>query len=364
MADKALEKTRKQYGSRKGSISVKSEDRLRLPSRILPLNYLLGGGIPYGTILETFGWESTGKSLLAAGFGEVTQALGGKVLWDDAEFAFGDSAEYYTNTGLDPNEVELLEDDTIENFSDWAMDMSLYYRSRLTNNEPILLVCDSVAALECEEAQGGKQSGSKKEMGNRAKSIYKFYRVRRKLLKELGVCTIMINQVRDKVGANMFQDSTTTPGGAATAFYASIRLALMKGRAIKDKKGRKVGNGVHCFIKKNKVAPPQDKVLANVIFNTSFNGSVGFDSYDGLGAILEREGHVKKVKGIYTIQKGKYSLGKSKANLDSHWKEDAGARKAAIKLLNINTVSKTRAKIETLTSNQFPVPKPKKKKDE
>ena len=349
---KSIEKIRKEYMSSSGIISIPASDKLKLPSQIIPINYLIGGGIPYGSILEEFGWESTGKSLLAADFASVTQKLGGKVLWNDAEFAFGDSSEFYQELGMNTEDVELLEDDTVEKFSDWAMDMVMYYRSKLTNNEPILLVCDSIAALECEEAQGSKQSGSKREIGNRAKAIYKFYRVRRKLLKQCGVCTIMINQVRDKVGANMFQDSTTTPGGAATAFYASIRLALMKGKAIKED-DLKIGNMVHCFVKKNKVAPPKDKVQTEVYFVPNEVANVGFNKYAGLASICDREGILKKKQGVYRIDD--FELGKSRTNLDSYF-SDASLRKYVIDKLNINTISKTRNRINSLSKNLFPVP--------
>lgn len=357
-----INKIRKQYDSNAGIILPPEEEKLWLPSKALPLNYVLGGGIPYGTIVEEFGWESTGKSLLAADFGAVAQALGGVVLWNDAEFAFGDSANFYRGLKLNPSEVEILADDAIERFSDWAMDMCTYYRSKFVNNEPILLVCDSIAALECEEAQGGKQSGSKKEMGNRAKAIYKFYRTRRKLLKQLGICTIMINQVRDKVGANMFQDSTTTPGGAATAFYASVRLALMRGRNIKDG-DMKVGNYVHCFIKKNKVSTPRDKVLTEVHFKPDLCGYIGYHRYSGLGAILTLNGFIKKKGKEYTLEGG-IPLGTSKTTLDDAFVTNKKARLAAIELLDINTVSKTRAKLLNIDKNLYKVPAKKKKKED
>lgn len=350
---KSIDKIRKEYLSSSGVITIPSQDKLKLPSQIIPINYLIGGGIPYGAILEEFGWESTGKSLLAADFATVCQKLGGQVLWNDAEFAFADTSEFYQELGLDTEKVEVLEDDTIEKFSDWAMDMIMYYRSRLVNNEPILLVCDSIAALECEEAQGSKQSGSKREIGNRAKAIYKFYRVRRKLLKQCGVCTIMINQVRDKVGANMFQDSTTTPGGAATAFYSSIRLALMKGKAIKDSDDLKVGNTVHCFVKKNKVAPPKDKIQTEVHFIPNVSGFTGFSKYSGMSSICDREGLLHKKGGIYTI--GDFELGKSKAHLDEAF-SNSELRKFVINKLDINTISKTRNKINSISKNLYPVP--------
>lgn len=45
------------------SIALEEDDSKLpwLPSRFLAFNYILGGGIPYGKILELFGTESSGK---------------------------------------------------------------------------------------------------------------------------------------------------------------------------------------------------------------------------------------------------------------------------------------------------------------
>ena len=44
-----------------------------LPSRFHAFNYVLGGGIPYGKILELFGTESGGKTLMAYDFAYCCQ---------------------------------------------------------------------------------------------------------------------------------------------------------------------------------------------------------------------------------------------------------------------------------------------------
>ncbi len=351
---------RLKYGSQKGDELLGPESKLYLPSRILPLNWQLGGGIPFGSIMEEFGWASTGKSLMAADFGVVTQKLGGVVLWADAEFAFEDSKEYYHDLGLDTDAVEVLPDDSIEIISDWFMDMAKYHRGRLVNNQPILFVVDSIAALDSLEEQVSYASDPKKnkQMGKRPKAIYEFYRNRRKLMKSLGICVIMINQVRDKVGGNMFQDSTTTPGGRATEFYASQRVALFKGSQIKVGENR-VGRTVHIHIKKNKTAPERQKVEAEVHFLPDLQTYCGYSRYAGLGGILKAEKLLNKKQGVYTIS-GDGDLGtKIGKHIDAHFIGEEGAenRKLAIKALKINTISKTRKKMQSIKKNLFPLPK-------
>ena len=200
-----LSSIRKSYDSGLASdICLPPDKQLWLPSRSLLLNYSLGGGIPYGKIMEIFGAESSGKSLIAMDFGYVAQSCGGVVLLNDAEQSF--SRHWAEQNKLDISKIEICNEVAVERVSDWLLDTVLYYRSKLTNNEPIVFIQDSLAALDCMDNINSKQTDAKAEMGNRAKAIYKMIRIRNKMLTELGVVSIFINQIRHKVGAGQFED--------------------------------------------------------------------------------------------------------------------------------------------------------------
>lgn len=347
---------RKKYvGANVASIVIPSkEETLWLPSEILALNEMLGGGIPYGRILEILGYESTGKSLLALNFAKSTQKLGGVVLWDDAEMCWNNG--WAIENGVDPSKVELLSDNSVEILSDWMRDMMIYYRSILTNNEPILIVCDSIAALECQDNIESDQSEGKAEMGNRAKAIYKMYRKRNLFLSKYGAIMICINQVRDKVGASMFEDATTTPGGAATKFYASQRLATVRGKQIKMKikgKEKKIGQNVYFQVRKNKVGPPMDSVQTEVYFRDEKWGYLGYSKYAGLPDILVEQGVIKKKGSRYYLKDKNIANGEDALVKIMH--EDDELRSKLIRKSSINTISKTRKKLENLTANLYPV---------
>jgi recombination protein RecA len=360
LSDSAL---RKKYpNSARADILLPDEKFLWLPSRSVALNWQLGGGIPYGRIVEIFGYESTGKSLLATDFAAVTQALGGVVLWGDAEGTF--NPHWAKKNGLDPSKVEVYDSNDVEGYSDWHRDMIIHYRSKLVKNEPILLVLDSIAALDCLQNLNESQVESKAEMGNRAKAIYKMYRYRNHFYKQMGVTVIMINQVRKKLNASMFENADTTPGGDSTKFYASQRIGIQGGKQIKgtntngkyqdSDKGIKIGRVVYIQIVKNKVAPPKNSLKTEVYFMPDKSGYTGFSRYHGLPEILELEGVLKKKKGSGYLYKDKL-IARGEDSLLLKLMENEKMRKVFIAKAGINTISKTREKLNNISHNLFPV---------
>ena len=357
LTESALSK--KYVGMGKASeVNFIPEDSLWLPSRSLYLNYVMGGGIPYGKICEIFGGESSGKSLVAMDFAYAAQYLGGVVLWDDAEQAFDNG--WAEQNGLDLDRLYLYNETSIEKVSDWAADMSIMLRSKLTNNEPILLVTDSIAALDCEANINSPQLDAKAEMGNRAKALYKYLRIRNQMFAELGIILIFINQLRKKVGATMFEDPDTTPGGDAMKFYASQRLAFFQKKQITEGvKENKIwlGNEVQVRMKKNKVAPPRPTFTTEIYFNAEY-GRVGFNKDANLSQLFLKSKTIETIKGKrgYFFEDEKIATGKD--DLEKVLAEDKELRKKLLRKSKVNTLSKTKRKLERLEKkgeNRYPV---------
>jgi recombination protein RecA len=353
---------RKYKNSNKADIILPKDNVIRLPSRVLPLNHQIGGGPPYGKMLELFGWESTGKSLLAMDWAYATQALGGVVLWADMENAWAN--QWADDFGLDTSEIELLDgDNAIEHFSDWAKDTVLYYRSKLTKNQPILLVGDSIAAGETINNLEGDQSSAKADMGNRAKAWDKMYRMRIPLFKKYGVTTIMINQLRGKVGASMFESAETTPGGKATGFYASVRLALVKGKQLRGKQtsngfkedatGDKCGQNVTIQVKKNKTSIPRESVKTEVYFTEAKTGYTGYNKYLGLDEMAISDGVVTKKGNSYSV--GSKLIASKRDGVLEAILEIPKLRSHIINKLGINTISKTAEQAKAFGTNLYKV---------
>lgn len=345
----------KKYGASITLASETKESGLWLPSTFLALNYTFGGGIPFGKILEVAGEESSGKSLIAYNFAYATQQLGGHVIWVDAEQSWMNS--WAEANGVDPNKVTVVNDTRIENVADMVADIALYLRAQLVNNEPILLVVDSIAAMDCADNIDSKMVEAKAEMGGRAKALYKYFRIRSELFYRLGVTQIYINQLRTALNVGFGKDNTTTTGGAALKFYASIRAAFYSGKSITVKhkgKERKAGKLVTIRIIKNKVAPPRPTISkCPVYFNPNFH-EVGFDRCFSLEDVLVENDIIEKSSGGVYKYKGA-TLCRGEEKFQKLLEEDDELRRKLLKKAEINTIGSVKKRLASITENYFPV---------
>lgn len=345
----------RKYGNLIQKASTSTETGLWLPSKFLALNYTLGGGIPFGKILEVMGEESSGKSLIAYDFAYATQQLGGHVIWVDAEQSWMNS--WAEANGVDPDRVTLVNDTRIEYVADIVADLAILLRSQLTHNEPILLVVDSIAAMDCADNIDAKMIDGKAEMGGRAKALYKYFRIRNELFTKLGVTQIYINQLRTALNVGFGKDNTTSTGGAALKFWASQRLAFYAGRTLTVKqkgKERKAGKLVTIRVIKNKVAPPRPTLSkCPVYFNAKFH-EVGFDRCFALEDVLVENDIIQKTSGgIYKLKDRTLARGEEK--FQALLEEDDALRRKLLKRAEINTIGATRKKLEAIEVNYYPV---------
>ena len=240
---KEIEKT---YG--KGSImrlgdSVKVEEDA-ISSGSLLIDRALGiGGYPRGRIIEIYGPESSGKTTLALQAIAEVQKTGGRAAFIDAENAIDPT--YAKNLGVQIDELILSQPDSGEQALEIA---ELLIKSAAID----LLVVDSVAALVPQAELDGVMSDS--SMGLQARLMSKAMRKLSGVMNRSKCTVIFINQLREKIGV-VYGNPETTTGGRALKFYASIRIEVRKGEAIKQGTDI-IGNKVNIKVVKNKVAPP------------------------------------------------------------------------------------------------------------
>lgn len=220
----------------------------------LLLDNALGvNGYPKGRIVEIFGPESSGKTTLALQAIAEVQKKGGKAAFVDAEHAI--DPEYAANLGVNIDDLILSQPD----YGEQALDI---VEILAKGNAFDLIVVDSVAALVPKvELEGTLTDQS---VGLQARMMSKALRKLAGQLNKSNCTVIFINQLREKVGV-LFGNPETTTGGRALKFYASVRLDIRKGEAIKEG-DQVIGNTVTIKVVKNKVAPPYKVVKLQMLY--------------------------------------------------------------------------------------------------
>lgn len=274
-----------------------------IPSGSLALDVALGvGGYPRGRIVEIYGPESSGKTTLTLHAIAEAQKAGLSCAFIDAEHAF--DPVYAKNLGINLEEMIISQPDNGE--------AALEIADTLIRSGAVdLIVIDSVAALVPQvELEGGMADN---QMGLQARLMSKALRKLTSTVSKSNATVIFINQIRMKIGV-MFGNPETTTGGNALKFYASIRLDIRRGNAIKDQE-EVLGNETKVKVVKNKVAPPFKIAEFEIIYG---------EGISRLGEVIDLavKHDIIEKSGSWFAYKGE-KIGQGKENAKSHLKENS-----------------------------------------
>lgn len=194
-----------------------------LPTGVMPFDWLLGGGLPTGRIIELYGDYSTLKSYIALKAMATTMEAGGTVALVDTEKAYDPA--WAESLGVDIAEVIMIYPDTGEE--------GIAAAEVCLRNNVDLLVWDSVAAT-LPMAEHEKAPTEDKQPARQAQMMSRG--LRRLVSANRNTSMLFINQTRVNVGMT-FGSPTVTPGGKSLPFYASQRVQLTRaGRVTEDTK--------------------------------------------------------------------------------------------------------------------------------
>jgi len=218
------------------------------------------GGLPEGRIVEIFGPPSIGKSHIATQIARSTQKMGGIVVYIDTEN--GTSVENLQNLGVDVSKRFVYVDTHCTEEVLSIAEKTILKSKALDKDVPVTVIWDSVAASSPKAELLGDYD--KETIGLQARVISKGMRKITGVIGQTNSLFVILNQIRTKVGV-MYGDPTTTPGGKAIPFHASIRIKLGAGQQIKDGDDV-IGIQVSAKTIKNKVAAPFRKIDFQIHF--------------------------------------------------------------------------------------------------
>ncbi len=256
--DNVLKQIQKSYGE--GAIMWLGEKPVAtgmdvIPTGSLALDLALGvGGVPRGRMVEIFGPEASGKTTLALHIVAEAQKLGGTAAFIDAEHAL--DPNYTRAIGVDLDHLLLSQPSSGE--------QALEIMEQLVRSGAVdIIAVDSVAALVPEAELQGQMGDA--QVGLQARLMSQAMRKLAAAIAQSKTVAIFVNQIRSTIQSGPWGPGTTTSGGRALKFYASVRLNIWAEGKIAEGDDR-VGMKAHVRVVKNKVAAPFREATFDVIY--------------------------------------------------------------------------------------------------
>lgn len=279
----------KNFGLTVGPLGTIAEDAVFISTGNVAADYALGGGIPLGRSIELFGPSGCGKSTLvsqaAANLQKIIKAGGDKskgisandvIIFLDYENAV--DIDYMKALGIDVEHpsFQFAQPDTLEQGAD-------FIRKAVPTGRVRLIIIDSVAAM-VPSAQAEAESIAKSLPALTARLMKSFGQSMNPILRQHNASMVFINhetQVMAMGGPPSYgPPPTTTPGGSALKYFASVRVQF---RPIKQHKGEyvdpatKVKSEIPTMVDvkikpiKNRLAPPFREAVIRVRFGKGFD---------------------------------------------------------------------------------------------
>lgn len=257
-----------------------SDIKYFIPTGCWPLDATIGGGIPGGRLVELYGDESTGKSLVGLNIIANAQAMGGIALLLDPEMTT--EMGFAKKLGVDVDNLIVAYPNTMEDVFQQIKDFisaKVLLDKEKGETIPAIILWDSIASTSSEkELEGVETSGlGKIDVAPHARDMSKMLRILTRQFSTAAVTGVFINQTREKIGT-LYGEKQSTFGGKALKFYASVRIKLAVSIAAYKEKTEEgtdvVGVEAISTIVKNKISRPFGKCRFPIIFERGIDNAI------------------------------------------------------------------------------------------
>lgn len=214
-------------------------------------------GVPRGRIIEIFGPEMSGKTMMSLHIIRNSQRQGELCGFIDAEHSL--DLGWAKRLGVQTDNLLFSQPDSGEEALEIVLTM-------VQSGSVSVIVVDSVAALVPKAELEGDMGQA--QMGLQARLMSQAMRKLNGPVFANNVILIFINQLRKKIGVIWGSPEVTT-GGEALKYYASMRMDVRKVGKI-ERGDEQIGYKIRTRIIKNKVAVPYTEAEFDCYNNIGF----------------------------------------------------------------------------------------------
>jgi len=251
----------------------------------------VGSGWALGRWYEVFGEEASGKStLIEHAIAETQKANGIPGLIDSESKFYKPRAQ---RIGVDLQKLVMCNapyfERGVEAFNTFVDFMQ---KSDALAGRPLLWAWDTIAAVDTKaDYESGEYSGG---MADKARKAHAMFRDLTTKLAGYRACFILVNQVRDNIGAGKYEKQTDTTGGRGAKFFASARIEVQKFGVYTDPDNKELPQGIMTRFKfaKSSLFKPYAEVELPVNYETGIDNIMSLVQFHcGTKYILNKSGN-------------------------------------------------------------------------
>lgn len=278
---------------------------------VLPLDVGLGvGGLPMGSVVTIFGGEGSAKSTLAQTIvGECQRQYPDKiVLWVDAEHSFVGATAMRNGMII----TKELFDAKRLMFVNPDLDSGLSYEKIIIMLEQLMPVApDGVICVVDSLDSMSTSSEILKSADDGGASFGGMAKVNSITLKRIigtvrktNSCLILIQQLRDKIGAMGYGPQTDTSGGHAVKHYSHIRLELKPIKRLKTSDDTIIGHTIRAMLLKNRFYRPYVEFEFDLYYAFDEDGGPDQGGIDRVGCLID----IGESLGLVEVNKASHTF--------------------------------------------------------